>query len=157
MTDLDIEQRRDHDIIASWCQTPRGLPRPRSTDGRNLPVPYIASGPNQLGTTNAQRILLCVIDKRCQVCGEVIEGDAVLVSDTGLAPIDKAPICAGRCWTMARRLCPALAALIDQGRLLMWTIDAAFLTANADGDAIAIPDVPGELVPPPSTPVGNLG
>lgn len=107
---------------------PMGWPRPRSTDGRNLPTPYIAKSPNELGNVDGQRRMLCIADRRCQVCGEALGEWCVVTWGIGDAVIvDGAAVCP-RCWPSALRLCPRLAELWAEGRLTMASVRTASLT-----------------------------
>lgn len=117
-------------------QMPIGWPRP--TLG-GLPHPYIAESDN-LGKVQKHRRLLCVADRRCQVCGEPLgewsvgcwrPGDAIIM--------DGAAVCL-RCWPTALRLCPAIGELARAGRLLSacvrtesWAELGAGLTAQIMG------------------------
>ena len=57
----------------------KGLPRPRNQHGQ--PVPYVASGPDDLGVANDTRVGEVIGGALCQVCGEPLIGDVVAVFD----------------------------------------------------------------------------
>lgn len=57
----------------------KGLPRPVNDSGQL--VPYVASGPHDLGSTDLVRWGEIVRDRLCQVCGEALVGDVVAVFD----------------------------------------------------------------------------
>jgi hypothetical protein len=117
---------------------PRGLPRPRSRDG--LPVPYIARGPDELGQVEAMRRALCVLDRRCQVCGDPLGDESVVVFRPGdQFVIDGAALHPSPCWPMARELCPLLVDLAAEGRLEVRRVATSSLDAASASDGYRTP------------------
>ena len=57
----------------------KGLPRPLNR--HRQPVPYVASGPDDLGNANDTRVGEVIGGALCQVCGEPLTGDVVAVFD----------------------------------------------------------------------------
>lgn len=135
---------------------PMGWPRPRSTDGQNLPTPYIARSRSELGNVEGMRRMLCVIDKRCQVCGEELQHSAVVCWGIGDAVVvDGAAICQ-RCWPSAVRLCPRLRELWDEGRLAVASMPVQALTTTSNTglrakvEGLAAGYVPPDYEPTPA-------
>jgi len=111
------------EITPGWARTPMGLPRPRSVPDGRLPVPYVASDVDNLGQTSAERLYLCVIDGRCQVCGRKFdEGEDALVAAAfgHRIVIDGAAIHPVGCWPLALKHCPHLQGIHESGALLVW-------------------------------------
>lgn len=117
---------------------PMGWPRPRDPGG--LPVPYIAADVFQLGVVEPMRQFLCVSERRCQVCGDPLGDTCVVVAGPGNTQlvIDGAGIHPHPCWTVARRRCPQMAKLADDGTLRVWTIRV---------DDLVVEDGAGHLIP----------
>lgn len=95
---------------------PRGYPRPIHASG--LPTPYIANQAD-LSDADAFRRALCVAERRCQVCGDLLGPSAVVCWREGdQLVIDGAAIHPHPCWPIARSRCPELARLAATGALL---------------------------------------
>ena len=121
--------------LPEWLTVPLGLPRPRTATG--LPVPYIASSPDELGVTSPSRTLLSVLDGRCQVCGRRCEGDTVLLGRRrDRYVIDRCPLHPA-CWLLARRHCPFLRSMSAERRLYEWVVDSTEL--RHDGYGVLVP------------------
>lgn len=99
-------------------QMPIGWPRP--TLG-GFPHPYIAEK-DDLGRVEAQRRMLCIIDRRCQVCGEKLgEWSVGCWRPKDPIIVDGAAVCL-RCWPVALQRCPHLAKLHHAGLLVMASV-----------------------------------
>lgn len=137
---------------------PIGWPRPRDPVNR-LPVPYIAQGPYEMGAVESLRSFLCVMDHRCQVCGDPLGDTCVVVAGPGsVLVIDGCGIHPAPCWPTAQRLCPQLAALHAAGTLRVWTMPTAELRTSTEHGSIGYlvpdtePDAPASIeaaTPPP--------
>lgn len=122
------DMRSIDDVLAS---APRGLPRPRHASG--LPVPWIANLAD-LGDANAFRRAVCVVLRRCQVCGEPLDGGAVVCWRAGDGiVIDGSAVHPAKCWPLALRHCPELARLNASG-LLLHAVVPAFALEVVRGD-----------------------
>jgi len=111
------------EFLPGWAQMEFGLPRPRTPDGR-LPVPYIAASASELGEVDPHRQYLCLIDKRCQVCGQRFDAKVLLTGSAGhTIAMDGAGVHPGACWDLALAHCPQLRKLARRGELIIWVVD----------------------------------
>ena len=125
-----------------WLTVELGLPRPRTATG--LPVPYIANSPTELGTTSPSRVMLCVADGRCQVCGRKCAGPTILLGrKRDRHAVDRCPLHPA-CYLLARRHCPFLRSMIAARRLYEWEVDATELRNDSEG--CLLPTTPGRRI-----------
>lgn len=101
----------------------------------NVPVPYIASGPNNLGKASNTRRLEVSRDGLCQVCGIRVDGVGFAVMNTGNPMrwdhewILDFGLLHEACLRLALQHCPALRAW-EGKKLLQLTLDDTELTSH---------------------------
>lgn len=113
------------DQRVSFMVMPVGLPRPRY---RGMVVPYTVDldwmgGAPRWKQNNALRRNLCVLDRRCGLCGERIDGDAAVMTTepevrSGAGVADRVALHATPCLAVTLANCPGLAHHAD----LVWWI-----------------------------------
>lgn len=86
----------------------RGLPRPRSAHGR--PIPFVTDctgGDPRWKAIDSARVLECQIRWQCQVCGELLEDQAWVVTDEDDDVVSNAAM-HRRCLELSLGACPYL-------------------------------------------------
>ncbi|MFI8977140.1 hypothetical protein ACIGO9_29955 [Nocardia asteroides] len=85
----------------------RGLPRPRSADGRSIPFVTECTDGVPRRAIDSARLLECQIRWQCQVCGELLDDQAWVVTDEDDDVVSNAAM-HRRCLELSLRACPYL-------------------------------------------------
>jgi hypothetical protein len=144
---IEHEHTFDHHP-RSFLEMPMGLPRPRHL---GTPIPYTTkldewTGVPQWKHNDQLRRALCVLDRRCSLCGDPLDDALVMTSaaekpDPLRAVIDGTAVHPGLCWKLTATVCPGLRRVIDAGRMHIWIVPAADLVIGG------APDKPSYLQP----------